>query len=622
MTPEETVLTTEGTVLASVDRSLSQRLGGRWLVSLPGYFTSVVLTFGVLLAHLTVRPANGSGGPTDSAASDADVPLMFGYWVVSVVFAAVVAVTAHFTAYRRRALQPVPLWMAVAYWVATLVPSAIIYELGRDAAGLVTERSLLWRVVEVALLGMLSSAAMVLALDYATEFRRLRNDFIEKRIQTVLLEQSRQGFYEEVERQLHGEIGESIRAVDPTLLAEFETSPSADLLPSTSRIIATLRRVSSEVVQPVSRTLWRMSAETYPPLRAGEFVRTLLVRQPFATKSLVVLTVLANYASIIDEAGVARGVLYLVAGACVITAICSAANHLMRRAPRYHVVIVAAAFGLLQLATHGVNELRPTLGLAARPDGLLLLQVAWSAVFVVATMSFGVLRRLRKEHLAKFAAEVDEERVVAIAKSRKVADFARETSRVLHGAVQTRLTVCSLMIERARESNDEAALGLALMEAVAILQTPVEPVAGQETVGGEVARKVALWDGFCAISVAVDPQLIDSPNAAARDVGRVVEEAISNAVRHGGASHISVKVSLGAGGAVSVTVEDDGIGNDDGNGNGNGNDVSKAEHATDIAHRGGVGSAMFDQITGGDWTLTRRNNRTLFHATLPAPLRQ
>ena len=620
MAPEGTASAPEVTVLASVDRSLSQRLGGRWLVSLPGYFTSVVLTFGVLLAHVSVRPASstgdptGTGEPTGGMATEPDVLLMFGYWVASVVFAAVVAATAHFTAYRRRSVQPVPLWMAVAYWVATLVPAAIIYELGRDAAGLVVERSLLWRVVEVAVPGMLSSAAMVLALDYATEFRRLRNDFIEKRIQTVLLEQSRQGFYEEVERQLHGEIGESIRAVDPGLLAEFETSATADVLPNTARIVSTLRRVSSEVVQPVSRTLWRMSAETYPPLRAGEFVRTLLVRQPFATKSLVVLTVLANYTSVVDEAGVARGVAYLVAGACVITAICSGANRLMQRVPRYHVVIVAAAFALLQLATHGVNELRPRLGLAAHPDGLLLLQIGWSAVFVVATMSFGVLRRLRKEHLARFAAEVDEERVVAIAKSRKVADFARETSRVLHGAVQTRLTVCSLMIERARESNDEAALGLALMEAVAILQTPVEPVVGSETIGGEVARKVALWDGFCSISVVVDPHLDDSPHAAARDVGRLVEEAISNAVRHGGASNISVRVSLNAGGAVSVTVEDDGV-----------NEVQRTAgdaHAAGDAHRAGVGSAMFDQITGGQWTLTRHNGTTQFIATLPASHRQ
>lgn len=589
----------EATSLALVDRTLSQRLGGRWLISLPGYFTSVVLTFGVLLAHVSVDGA---------AASEPDVLLMFGYWVVSVLFAAVVAVTAHFTAYRRRAVQPVSLWMAVAYWLATLLPAAIIYELGRDAAGLIFERSLLSRVVEVAVLGILSSAAMVLALDYATEFRRLRNDYIERRIQTVLLEHSRQGFYEEVERQMHREIGESIRSVDPMLLAEFKTSATADLLPNTSRIVATLRRVSSEVVQPVSRTLWRMSAETYPPLRAGEFMRTLLVRQPFATKSLVVLTVLANYASIIDEAGVARGVLYLVAGACVITVICSVANQLMRRAPRYHVAIVATAFGLLQLTTYGVNELRPRLGLTAPPDGILLLQIGWSAVFVVATMSFGVLRSLRKEHLARFATEVDEERVVATAKSRKVADFARETSRVLHGAVQTRLTVCSLMIERARESNDEAALGLALMEAVAILQTPVEPIAGQETINGEVARKVSLWDGFCSISVVVDPHLADAPHAAARDVGRLVEEAISNAVRHGGASNISVSVSLDEGGAISVSVEDDG--------------VNEAEHAIGIEQRAGVGTAMFDQITGGNWKLTRRNSTTHFNATLPALSRQ
>lgn len=596
-------------VLSSVDRPLSQRLGGRWLVSLPGYFTSVVLTFGVLLAHLSLQGASApsSNHTIDASTSEPDVLLMIGYWAVSLIFAALVAVTAHFTAYKRRSLRPVPLWMALAYWTASLVPAAIIYELGRDAAGLIVERSLLWRVVEVSLLGILSSAAMVLVLDYATEFRGLRNDFIEKRIQTVLLEQSRQGFFNEVERQLRGEIGESIRGVDPTLLTEHEKSSSVDLLPNASRIIATLNRVSSEVVQPVSRTLWRMSVETYPPIRVGEFVRTLLTRQPLATTSLVALTLLANYASTVDEAGVVRGALYLVAGACAITAICSVANGIIRRTPRLHPLVVAAAFGLLQLTTHGVNLLRPTLGLSERPDGFLLLQIMWSAIFVVATMAFGALRNLRREHLAKFAAEVDEERVVAIAKSRKAADFAREMSRVLHGAVQTRLMVCSLMIERARNSNDEAALGLALMEAVAILQTPVEPVESQETIKGEIDRKVALWDGFCSIVVEMDPHLGDSPHVAAREVGRIVEEAISNAVRHGNASNITVRVSFDAIGTVSVMVVDDG--------------VSELAQPTGITHGAGVGSAILDQITGGNWTLTRRNGATHLNATLPVPLR-
>jgi len=409
-----------------------------------------------------------------------------------------------------------------------------------------------------------------------------------------------------VERQLRGEIGESIRAVDPALFAEFETSPKTGVLPNTSRIVATLRRVSSDVVQPASRSLWRMSAETYPPLRAGEFMRTLLVRQPFATKSLVVLTVLANYASLIDEAGVVRGVMYLAAGALVIIATCSVANYLMRRTPRYHVVIVVAAFGLLQLATHGVNELRPTLGLAARPDGLLLLQIGWSAVFVIATMSFGALRSLRKDRLARFAAEVDEELVMAIAKSRKVADLARELSRVLHGAVQTRLTVGSLMIERARKSQDEAALGLALMEAVAILQTPVTPAESHATIDAEVARKVALWEGFCVVSVSIDPRLAGSPHSAARDVGRVVEEAISNAVRHGGATRIQIEILLDESGDVSVTIEDDG--------------VNELSHSARVLRTAGVGSAIFDQVAGGTWTLTRAEGTTRLHVrVLPAP---
>jgi anti-sigma regulatory factor (Ser/Thr protein kinase) len=106
----------------------------------------------------------------------------------------------------------------------------------------------------------------------------------------------------------------------------------------------------------------------------------------------------------------------------------------------------------------------------------------------------------------------------------------------------------------------------------------------------------------------VDPHLDDSPHVAARDVGRLVEEAISNAVRHGGASNISVRVSLNAGGAVSVTVEDDG--------------VNEVQHAAGDAHQAGVGSAMFDQITGGQWTLTRHNGTTQFIATLPASHRQ
>ena len=594
--------------IAARNRSFAQRIGGRWLISRYGFATSVVLTLGVLVSHLSLQPAAALTVPRPNAS------LMFVYWVAAVSVAALVGIVAHFTVCKRRAVQPVPLWVSCSYLVANLLPPAVIYEVGRGAADLVIDRSLVERVIETSILGILSSGAFILAVDYLSELRALRNEFVERRIQTVLLEQSRQGFYRELEQQLRREVGHSIRAVDPELMSEIQSRKSDDLMPNAARIIATLNRVSSEVVQPVSRKLWQESSETFPPLRVREVMQTLLARQRFPSKSLALLTVLANYGPVVEQVGVVRGVITLSVGAALVIAICGAANLLMRRTPRMRMVIVFGAFVMLQVATHVANLLGPTFGLAEKPDGQLVVQVLWSAIFVLATMSFSALVNVQREHLAQFAERVDEERVTAIANSRRIADVARETSRVLHGAVQTRLAVCSLAIERAQQSNDQAALALALEEAIAILHTPVERVAAHETIGAEVARKTALWAGFCEISVHLDPRLPDAPHSAAQDVGRLVEEAISNAVRHGSAAHIVVSVSLEEDGAVSVVVEDDGI--------------DEAHFATPLSGRPlqsrhssgvtGVGSAMFEQITGGNWSLARRQGRTHLRATVPA----
>lgn len=606
--------------IATQNRTFAQRIGGRWLISRYGFAVSCVLTLGVLVSHLSLQPAVNPTAPQSAAnpiPAQPDALLMFGYWLVAVSVAALVGMVAHFTVCRRRAVQPVPLWVAGAYIVTNLVPPAIIYELGRNAANLVTDRSLVLRVIETSILGILSSGAFILAIDYLTELRALRNEFVERRIQTVLLEQSRQGFYRELEQQLRSEVGHSIRAVDPELMSEIQSSKSADLMPNATRIITTLNRVSSEVVQPVSRKLWQESSETFPPLRIREVMQTLLARQPFPAKSLALLTVLANYGPVVQQVGAIAGVVTLSVGAALVIAICGSANLLMRRSPRMRIAIVLAAFVILQVATHVANLLGPTFGLAEKPDDQLVVQVLWSATFILATMSFSALVNVQRGHLAQFAEQVDEERVTAIANSRRIADVARETSRVLHGAVQTRLAVCSLTIERAQKSNDHAALALALEEAIAILHTPVERAAAHETIGAEVARKAALWVGFCEISVHVQPSLGDVPHAAAQDVGRLVEEAISNAVRHGGATHIVVNVALEDDGAIAVEVEDDGV-----------NDVQfAASHSGRPSHRRGslgvlgVGSAMFEQITGGNWSLTRHEGRTHLHATVPAARR-
>ena len=156
----------------------------------------------------------------------------------------------------------------------------------------------------------------------------------------------------------------------------------------------------------------------------------------------------------------------------------------------------------------------------------------------------------------------------SIAASRHSAQLARESARILHGSVQTRLIACAVAIEHTSEAEDAEAFQAALHEAQQILQSPMrgEDIA-EMTIADEVQRKVGLWAGLCSIDVAISPEVATLNGRVARDVGRVVEEGLSNAIRHGRAKAMSVRVgSTGTDVAdgVVVVVEDNGNGSGDG----------------------------------------------------------
>ena len=80
-------------------------------------------------------------------------------------------------------------------------------------------------------------------------------------------------------------------------------------------------------------------------------------------------------------------------------------------------------------------------------------------------------------------------------------------------------------------------------------------------------------------------------------MGRVVEEGLTNAIRHGQATVIRVSVGVEAAG-VAVVVADDGVGPG--------------------AVTAGLGSALLDQATGGAWSLDRVGEWTELRAHVRA----
>ena len=93
---------------------------------------------------------------------------------------------------------------------------------------------------------------------------------------------------------------------------------------------------------------------------------------------------------------------------------------------------------------------------------------------------------------------------------------------------------------------------------------------------------MALWGALCEFSVQVYGEGDTAP-AMAETVGRIVEEGISNAIRHGRATRIEIVVTV-ASGACNVELTDNGIGPGGG--------------------KPGIGSALLHQSSGGAWALT------------------
>lgn len=136
-------------------------------------------------------------------------------------------------------------------------------------------------------------------------------------------------------------------------------------------------------------------------------------------------------------------------------------------------------------------------------------------------------------------------------------------SRALHGPVQAAVTSAALRLDaavRAGQSTESL-----LDEIRADLRTTVDVLDAPEVVGPPLdealTRIIGTWAGICEVSAQVDPDLrgcLDADPVAGSTVVDLLTEAVSNSVRHGGATRVEVRVEAGGPDVIRLTVRDDG----------------------------------------------------------------
>ena len=161
-----------------------------------------------------------------------------------------------------------------------------------------------------------------------------------------------------------------------------------------------------------------------------------------------------------------------------------------------------------------------------------------------------------------------------------------DIARYLHGNLQSRMMSLGLTLKMS-EQKDEESMTSAMSIADSLLNSPFAEYLDQHsrTLIEEVNFAVGKWEGL--LNVKTDMENLDAKLSFVqkRAIGAVVEEALANALRHGFAKEVDIRIYQGKTG-ISIDITDDGIG--------------------PRMQKPGLGTRLYDLVAINGWSLQYR----------------
>ena len=169
----------------------------------------------------------------------------------------------------------------------------------------------------------------------------------------------------------------------------------------------------------------------------------------------------------------------------------------------------------------------------------------------------------------------------------------------IHGKVQTRISATVLALKQAAATSNETQFLKALSALIELLNSndvKLRPV--YRNLEEELAARLEPWNGLVEFETLIDEKLNFKQGSWVRVLGEVVEEVISNAVRHGGATHIRLEVRSLTRTKILLFEEDN----------------SPQIPPNSSNSRSGLGTTIFSAASLGRWKLTRdiKRAKTVF----------
>lgn len=548
------------------ERSLRERIGGRWAVSVPAFVVIAVLA---VISTATVDNITGAYDLHRGAVMVANV--------ASAGVIGAVLWLAHVTVFRNRAVRPVPVWsvalvggIACAARLGVVIPVNAAVGVPADRVGL--------RLGVALLMGALllpALAAIVDSIETEGERRRL---LVRRAAELRRGEEGGTALAEAITDAAFREVAQAATAAREELDASSAGASPEERAASAAR----LRQVVETSLRPLSHRLYAIQSQPLPRPSAGPAIRAAFrdhALQPVAAGVVITVAVLPAAVTYSWPWAVLRPLL----GGVQLALELALVMWLARRVPvvHRHMALIGVVIGVVG-ATLRLG-LMSALGVFVGGPVVIAVNGLLTAVAILATGAFAAAMRGNRAAGARLEDAVSAREVEAYVAATELARVSRDMAQHLHGTVQAHLLAAAFAMEQAANDGDAAAFSRVVAEARRALDADALDAGPRRDIRDELDHRVALWQGFIGLSVQVDPAVQGLPPDACADIGRIVEGAVGNAHKHGDATAASVAVSPGPPGFIDVVVRDDGTGPG--------------------AGEPGMGSAFLDFVAPGSWAL-------------------
>ena len=229
---------------------------------------------------------------------------------------------------------------------------------------------------------------------------------------------------------------------------------------------------------------------------------------------------------------------------------------------------------------------------------LILPLVYFLAMEFLQILRPSALSLIRNDEL--IASDTLQNKVRGVVREEFTKNLSHEWAVFIHGKVLTRLAATSLKLDAAARNTDVRMYNETVQSLLSLLGNPDADFENASVdLQSEIASRLDPWRGLLDINLQIDPEIALFRNSRVRDIGQVIEELISNSIRHGKAEVIKLNVARLNAKDIEIIAIDNSI-------------IPPPQ----TQNRSGLGTRIFNLASDGRWSITRKTDSTEFRLTM------